>query len=737
MSDNLNKNFQNMNFNPRAQSFNPNPNAQSFNPQASSFQPGGGQGGYQQGGSGGGGGGGYQQNNSQYQAGGGYSNQQQGGYQGHYQQQQGYSQGGYQSHQQAQGYEGQGRQGGYQGNQNNYQAGGYRGGHRGGHQHRGAGGQGFNYNQNHNQGYQGQHQQGYQGHQNQNQPGPFQEKVVASGEPSNQSITTEQQQVPISSPVPAEKTQLQPEQEAPEDWDDEPEPVATKPETSPEKKTTSSPKAATDQKSESKKKDAANVSEENNVNSNSKSKEAKPETQKDKPKEETLAKRTMKNDAIPENMRKSDKEHLNVVFIGHVDAGKSTIGGQILKLTNMVDARTLEKFEREAKEKNRETWYLSWCLDQNQEEREKGKTVECGRAFFETENKHFTILDAPGHKSFVANMITGASQADVAVLVISARRGEFESGFELGGQTREHAMLVKTAGVKKLIVLINKMDESTVKWSKDRYDEIIEKLGKYLKKINYSKKEVYYLPGSGQTGINILKGDQSLHPYYKGASLIEYLDALPNFDRSSGEGEGVRLPIVGRYKDMGLMVFGKLEAGQIIRGQTYTLMPNKQMIKVTQILTDDIEVDTCSAGENVKLKLDGVEEEDISSGFVICDNNSLCHYSSTFDVKLKVTELNKPLMGPGFQAMLHIHTCTEEVTIKNLICKINTKTGEKEPFTKGKAKFLRDGDLGIVRMKTAGNICIETFRQFERMGRVSLRDEGKTLAYGTIVKVVE
>merc|ERR1712227_867363 len=167
----------------------------------------------------------------------------------------------------------------------------------------------------------------------------------------------------------------------------------------------------------------------------------------------------------------TEKEHVNIVFIGHVDAGKSTIGGQIMYLTGMVDKRTLEKYEREAKEKNRETWYLSWCMDTNLEERDKGKTVEVGRAYFETDRKHFTILDAPGHKSFVPNMIGGASQADLAVLVISARKGEFETGFERGGQTREHAMLVKTAGVK---------------WDKARYDYCKDNLTPYLKKVGFN-----------------------------------------------------------------------------------------------------------------------------------------------------------------------------------------------------------------------------------------------------------
>jgi peptide chain release factor subunit 3 len=162
------------------------------------------------------------------------------------------------------------------------------------------------------------------------------------------------------------------------------------------------------------------------------------------------------------------KEHVNIVFIGHVDAGKSTLGGNILYLTGMVDERTMEKYEKEAREAGRESWYLSWALDTSKEERNKGKTVEVGRARFETEKRRYTILDAPGHKSFVPNMISGAAQADVGVLVISARKGEFETGFDKGGQTREHAVLAKMQGINKLVIVINKMDDPTVEWSKER-----------------------------------------------------------------------------------------------------------------------------------------------------------------------------------------------------------------------------------------------------------------------------
>ena len=169
-----------------------------------------------------------------------------------------------------------------------------------------------------------------------------------------------------------------------------------------------------------------------------------------------------------------NRTHLNLVFIGHVDAGKSTLCGQILYSTGQVDARTIEKYEREAKEKNRQSWFLAYIMDTNEEERAKGKTVECGRAVFATEKKRYTILDAPGHKNYVPNMIMGAAQADVGILVVSARKGEFETGFDKGGQTREHAMLAKTLGVRQIIVLVNKMDDCN--WSQERFDFIQSKV---------------------------------------------------------------------------------------------------------------------------------------------------------------------------------------------------------------------------------------------------------------------
>jgi len=432
-------------------------------------------------------------------------------------------------------------------------------------------------------------------------------------------------------------------------------------------------------------------------------------------------------------VNKVKKEHVNVVFIGHVDAGKSTIGGQIMFLTGMVDKRTLEKYEKEAREKNRESWYLSWALDTNQEEREKGKTVEVGRASFETEKKHFTILDAPGHKSFVPNMIGGASQADLAVLVISARKGEFETGFEKGGQTREHAMLAKTAGVKHLVVLINKMDDHTVNWDEERYNECKEKLLPYLKKLGFNpQKDLNFMPCSGLTGAGLKESvDPQLCPWYKGLPFIPFIEELPPMVRFIDR--PFMMPIADKYKDMGTVVMGKVEAGEAKKGQTLMVLPNKSIVVVDQLWSDEEEVSCVGPGENVKIKLKGIEEEDISSGFVLCDPNNTCKTGRTFDAQVVILE-HKNIIAPGYSAVCHIHTVAEEVKVDALICLIDKKTNEK---SKIRPRFVKQDQIAIMRFKSDGVICMEPFKDMPQLGRFTLRDEGRTIAIGKVLKVID
>ncbi|KAG0361598.1 P-loop containing nucleoside triphosphate hydrolase protein [Gamsiella multidivaricata] len=426
------------------------------------------------------------------------------------------------------------------------------------------------------------------------------------------------------------------------------------------------------------------------------------------------------------------KEHINVLFIGHVDAGKSTMGGRILEATGMIDKRTLEKIEREAREAGRESWYLSWALDTNVEERAKGKTVEVGRAYFETDTRRYTILDAPGHKAYVPNMIGGAAQADVAVLVISARKGEFETGFERGGQTREHAVLAKNSGVNKLVVVINKMDDPTVNWSKERYDECVEKLSPFLKSNRYNLKgDVVFMPVSGYTGANIKsKVDPKDCDWYSGPTLLERLDTIHMTDRKLNA--PFRMPISEKYKDMGTIVVGKIEAGSIKKGAHVLMMPNAVKVEIAALFSEqEEEIPMAGVGDNVRLRLRGVEEDDIMTGFVLCSLKHPVHAVTKFEAALGVLD-HKNIISAGYNAVLHVHTAIEEITLSAMVHLIDKKTGRK---SKRPPQFLKKGQQGVVVIETGGLLCVETFADSPQMGRFALRDEGRTIAIGKITKL--
>ena len=433
---------------------------------------------------------------------------------------------------------------------------------------------------------------------------------------------------------------------------------------------------------------------------------------------------------VKPSIKPEGKETVNIVFIGHVDAGKSTIGGHLMYLTGMVDKRTLEKYEKEAKEINRDSWFYSWSLDTDQNERDKGKTVEVGRAGFETEKKRFTILDAPGHAGFVPNMITGTAQADIAILVISARRGEFETGFEKKGQTREHAILVKTAGIKHIVVLVNKMDDITVNWEKERFDEIYDKLTPFLKKVGYSpKSDIMYIPVSGLGGAN-LKTNTGECSFYKGPGFIEYLDSLPPVARLF-EGP-FRLPVIDKMKDMGTVVLGKIESGCVTPGQQLVMMPNKTPVEVVHILFENDEsMPKGECGDNVRMRLKGIEEEEILPGFVLCEPSSLCMTTSLFDVQIVILDY-KNIICAGYNAVMHVHSCVEEVQVVELLSMVDKRTGDR---SKKKPRFVRTDDVVICRLQSSFPLCVETFRDFPQMGRFTLRDEGKTVAIGKILRI--
>lgn len=429
------------------------------------------------------------------------------------------------------------------------------------------------------------------------------------------------------------------------------------------------------------------------------------------------------------------REHLNLVFIGHVDAGKSTLSGNILYLTDNVDKRTIEKYEREAKELNRESWFLAFIMDIDDNERSKGKTVEVGKAFFQTEKKRYTILDAPGHKNYVPNMIQGASQADIGILVISARKGEFEAGFDRGGQSREHAMLAKTLGVRYLVVAVNKMDEPTVKWSKARYDECVKKLRPFLKRCGFTiKREVKFIPISGLNGANVVKEvDPSECGWWKkcytsdenntsAATLVELLDTLEISGRDANA--PLRIPVLDRYSDRGTIAMGKVESGVVRPGMKVTVMPTRSVYKVDEVWAGEDAVSGARPGENVLVKLNGAKVEDIRRGFVICSKPP-CRSVDKIICQIAVMDLpeNTRIMTAGFQCMFHAHTCEEECTVVKVFETTNTKG-----VTNKGARFVTNDMRAIVMLQLGQTVPVETYDDMDFMGRFTLRTEGKTVA---------
>lgn len=382
----------------------------------------------------------------------------------------------------------------------------------------------------------------------------------------------------------------------------------------------------------------------------------------------------------------------------------------------------MDKYRREAKEAGRETWYLSWALDLTKEERLKGKTVEVGRGFFETEKRRYSILDAPGHKTFVPNMIGGASQADVGILVISARKGEYETGFEKGGQTREHAILAKTQGVNQLCVVVNKMDDTTVEWSQDRYKECTEKLTSFLKGLGYSKADLTFMPISAQTTKGIKdRIPNSVCSWYNGPSLLEYLDNLKTLERKLNA--PFMMPISGKYRDMGTMIEGKIEAGAAKKGNNYLMMPNRDEVSISALYgeTED-EVPSAACGEQIRARLRGIEEEDILPGFVLCAPKRPVHCVTLFEAQIVLLELRN-ILTAGFNCVLHVHSAIEEVQIDALLHMLEKGTGRK---SKKPPPFANKGQSIIARLRVtggAGAVCVERFEDYAQMGRFTLRDQ--------------
>lgn len=428
------------------------------------------------------------------------------------------------------------------------------------------------------------------------------------------------------------------------------------------------------------------------------------------------------------------RPHFNIVFCGHVDAGKSTISGHLLADHGIVDQREMEKLKREAEALHREGWEYAYVMDVSEEERARGKTHETGAGYFETEKRRVTVLDAPGHKAFVPSMIGGATQADVCVLVISSRTGEFETGFEKGGQTREHAMLVRTCGVKQMICVVNKMDDNN--WDKSRYDEIVDKLRAFLKTNGYAEKSnnLVFIPVAGLTGLNLLKRAEEC-TWYTGPTVMEFVNELV-LPEAKKEEDPLCIPLVGGYKDDGkVYIYGKCESGSVVVGDKIQILPTKTECVVDGISIETTEFEKCYPGDNVHLRVRGIDESDIHAGYVATGVKGETNLRAVeyFQARIVILDV-KNIICAGSKVMVHIHAAQEEVTFHKLLASLDKKTNEvleREP-THAKA-----GDVIMARMELERPLVMEVHKDFDKMGRFMLREDGKTIAIGLVTKLYE
>ncbi|XP_037606302.1 HBS1-like protein isoform X1 [Sebastes umbrosus] len=431
--------------------------------------------------------------------------------------------------------------------------------------------------------------------------------------------------------------------------------------------------------------------------------------------------------------RQGGKPLLNLVVIGHVDAGKSTLMGHLLYLLGNVNKRTMHKYEQESKKAGKASFAYAWVLDETGEERDRGVTMDVGMTKFETNSKVVTLMDAPGHKDFIPNMITGAAQADVAVLVVDASRGEFEAGFEAGGQTREHALLVRSLGVTQLAVAVNKMDQ--VNWQQERFQDITSKLGHFLKQAGFKESDVFYIPSSGLSGENLTTRSSvsELTSWYSGPSLLEQIDAFKAPQRSVDK--PFRLCVSDVFKDLGsgFCVTGKIEAGYIQTGERILAMPPNETCTVKGITLHDEPLDWAAAGDHVSLTVTGMDIIKINVGCVFCDPKEPIRACTRFKARILLFNIEVPITK-GFPVLLHYQTVSEPATIRKLISVLHKSSGE---VLKKKPKCLSKGMNAIVEIQTQRPVSLELYKDYKELGRFMLRYVGSTIAAGVVTEIKE
>ncbi|MDT7885971.1 MAG: translation elongation factor EF-1 subunit alpha [Thermoproteota archaeon] len=424
------------------------------------------------------------------------------------------------------------------------------------------------------------------------------------------------------------------------------------------------------------------------------------------------------------------KPHLNLIVAGHVDHGKSTTTGHLLYELGVVDQKKLKEIEEEAKKRGKEFAKYAWILDTYKEERERDMTIDLTFLKFETKKYFFTIIDAPGHRDFVKNMVTGASQADAAILVVSAKKGEFEAGIGATGQTREHAFLLRTMGVNQLVIAINKMDDPSVNYSKERYEEVKKGILDLLKQLGYPVDKIRVVPISAWYGDNLIERSKNT-PWYTGPTLVEALDEFIIPPRPVDK--PLRIPIEAVYSitGVGTVPVGKVESGRLRVGDTVVVMPSGKKGEVRSIETHHTPIQEALPGDNIGFNIKGIAKEDVKRGDVVGHVSNPPTVANSFIARIFVI-YHPTSIAVGYTPVMHIHTATVATKFEEIQKKLDIRTGatiEENP------KFIKQGDAAIVKLRPIRPVIVEKYSEFPALGRFAIRDMGRTIAAGVVLDV--
>ncbi|AWR97191.1 translation elongation factor EF-1 subunit alpha [Acidianus sulfidivorans JP7] len=423
----------------------------------------------------------------------------------------------------------------------------------------------------------------------------------------------------------------------------------------------------------------------------------------------------------------SQKPHLNLIVIGHVDHGKSTLVGRLLMERGFLDEKTIKEAEEAAKKLGKESEKYAFLLDRLKEERERGVTINLTFMKFETQKYFFTIIDAPGHRDFVKNMITGASQADAAILAVSAKKGEFESGMSAEGQTREHIILAKTMGINQVIVAVTKMDGTEPPYDEKRFNEIKDVVSKFMKSFGYDMNKVTFVPVVSITGENITKRSENMK-WYNGPTLEEALDKLEVPPKPVDK--PLRIPIQEVYtkSGVGTVPVGRVESGVLKVNDKLVFMPVGKTGEVRSIETHYTRLEKAEPGDNIGFNVRGVDKKDIKRGDVAGHLDVPPTVADEFTARIIVI-WHPTAIAVGYTPVLHIHTASIACRISEIVSKLDPKTGkevEKNP------QFIKQGDIAVVKFKPIKPLCAEKYNEFPALGRFAMRDMGKTVGVGII-----